>query len=247
MQYSAPSPVIGMKKQLKDMKRFALLLVATLTLTLQGCNDSDGDYARYWAVATVHPLGENNYYFTTDSNRSIYAGDKSRIIAYEPVEGQRAFIWFNYLPVAFEGYDYNVELYKIENILTKEVETVTTPTDLALMGDDPIQLVGWQLGGGYLTLQFAFRSQGFTTHVVHLVNNEATTGEEAPEGYVGLEFRHNARKDLDGHYGYGYASFRLGDFDPQTTGRKGIYLRTRTPEGDVKYISIEPETTGTER
>lgn len=247
MQYSAPSPVIGVKKQLKDMKRFALLLVATLTLTLQGCNDSDGDYARYWAVATVHPLGENNYYFTTDSNRSIYAGDKSRIIAYEPVEGQRAFIWFNYLPVAFEGYDYNVELYKIENILTKEVETVTTPTDLALMGDDPIQLVGWQLGGGYLTLQFAFRSQGFTTHVVHLVNNEATTGEEAPEGYVGLEFRHNARKDLDGLYGYGYASFRLGDFDPQTTGRKGIYLRTRTPEGDVKYISIEPETTGTGR
>ena len=47
MQYSAPSPVIGVKKQLKDMKRFALLLVATLTLTLQGCNDSDGDYARY--------------------------------------------------------------------------------------------------------------------------------------------------------------------------------------------------------
>ena len=50
MQYSAPSPVIGVKKQLKDMKRFALLLVTTLTLTLQGCNDSDGDYARYWVV-----------------------------------------------------------------------------------------------------------------------------------------------------------------------------------------------------
>ena len=40
MQYSAPSPVIGVKKQLKDMKRFALLLVATLTLTLQVCQRS---------------------------------------------------------------------------------------------------------------------------------------------------------------------------------------------------------------
>lgn len=229
------------------MKRFAPLLLVLLTLMFQACNDSDGDYARYWTVATVHPLGGSDYYFTTDRDRSIYPGDKSRIAAYEAVEGQRAFIWFDHLTEPAEGYDYNVVLYNIENILTKEVETATTLAELDQMGDDPIQMVGWQLGGGYLTLQVAFRSLGGTPHILHLVNNEASIAEEAPEGYVGLEFRHDAQGDSEGRYGYGYVSFRLGDFDPLATGRKGIYLRTRTPDGDVKYISIEPEKSETGR
>lgn len=224
------------------MKRFALLLLTVASLTLAACNDSDGDYARYWTLATVHPLENNDYYFSSDSGKSFYPGDKSRIAAYEATEGQRAFIWFNFLPEPAEGYDSNVALYNIEEVLTKQVETASTTDELEQMGDDPIQVTGWQLGGGYLTLQIAFRTMGVTSHVVHLVNNEASLPEESLEDYVGLEFHHDAKGDLDGRYGYGYVSFRLDEFNPETAGKKGIYLRTRTPEGNVKYIRIEPET-----
>lgn len=61
------------------MKRFGLFLLVTMAAAIfTSCNDSDGDYPRLSAFATVKTLENNDFYFMLDDGKTIYPGDKSR-------------------------------------------------------------------------------------------------------------------------------------------------------------------------
>ncbi len=80
------------------------------------CNDSDGDYPRLSAFASVKPLENNDFYVVLDDGKTVYPGDKSRIGSYKAEEDQRVVIYFNLLNNKVEGYDYNMALYYIQDI-----------------------------------------------------------------------------------------------------------------------------------
>lgn len=94
------------------MKRFGLFLLVTMAAAIfTSCNDSDGDYPRLSAFASVKPLENNDFYVVLDDGKTVYPGDKSRIGSYKAEEDQRVVIYFNLLNNKVEGYDYNMALY----------------------------------------------------------------------------------------------------------------------------------------
>lgn len=107
------------------MKRFGLFLLVTMAAAIfTSCNDSDGDYPRLSAFASVKPLENNDFYVVLDDGKTVYPGDKSRIGSYKAEEDQRVVIYFNLLNNKVEGYDYNMALYYIQDIYSGGTKVV---------------------------------------------------------------------------------------------------------------------------
>ena len=117
------------------MKKIGLLfLTALLSLTLPACNDDDGDYPYvYGLITTVHTLGDKEYYFERDNGQTLYPSEKSA--TFEAEEGKRAVIYFDLLE-GIPDYDYNIRLYRAEEIYTGPSAIVTTQEELDRQGGD---------------------------------------------------------------------------------------------------------------
>lgn len=221
-----------MKKHL-----FILTTLLATVLLFPSCNDSEGDYPEYWSFATVKTLDNNDYYFLLDNQKTVYPGDKTRIAGYEAKEGQRTVIYFNILPVETPGYDDNIALYSIENILTKDVAIITTQEEMDDIGDDRIRVIKAWLAGQYLNITFEFPTDGSTKHFINVIENKLNPSGTTSEGYLSLEFRHNAYNDTRGLLASGIASFKIDQLDPQVD--KGISLRVKNLQGEISYLQIE--------
>lgn len=213
--------------------------MALTAAILTSCNDSDGDYPGYQPIwTTVHTIGLSDYYFTHNNGETLYPSDKSRIGAYEATEGQRAIIAFNILPEPIAGYNHNIALYGIRNILTKDPVTVTTEEQLKEIGDDNIQILDTQVGGGYLDIYFAATES--SNHTLNLIVNKVDDASAtAPEGYTAVEFRQSAADQISVYAKEGYVSFRLGELDPAVSGSKGLYIRFKNLSGNIEYLKAE--------
>lgn len=54
------------------MKRFGLFLLVTMAAAIfTSCNDSDGDYPRLSAFASVKPLENNDFYVVLDDGKTV--------------------------------------------------------------------------------------------------------------------------------------------------------------------------------
>ena len=88
---------------------------------------------------------------------------------------------------------YNVKLIQLENILTKDIIPLTEETADSI-GNDRINATSLWITGNYLNIehQFFHSNNPDKKHMLNLVINEASTGENDKPDYVNLEFRHNA-------------------------------------------------------
>ena len=197
------------------MKRFGLFLLVTMAAAIfTSCNDSDGDYPRLSAFASVKPLENNDFYVVLDDGKTVYPGDKSRIGSYKAEEDQRVVIYFNLLNNKVEGYDYNMALYYIQDIYSGGTKVVTTQEELDALEDDKTSFKEAFLNSNYLAPEYT------------------------EEGYLNLELRRDAHGD-EGGYNYDrYVSFKLDSFKEDLEGKKGIILRVNTRMNGVKYIKI---------
>mgnify|MGYP000156187054 CR=1 FL=1 len=115
------------------MKKFKLFLLAAVAVlpVLQSCNDSDVEGADSMALVTIlNPGGlSGTFYFKADNGQTLYPSQFAVPTGgYNPEDGQRAFIYYSLLEEKSQQYDYNIKLYGISEILTKDV-------------DEPIELV----------------------------------------------------------------------------------------------------------
>ena len=206
------------------------------------CNDSDGDYPRLSAFASVKPLENNDFYVVLDDGKTIYPGDKSRIGSYKAEEGQRVVVYFNLLNNKAEGYDYNMALYYIPDIYSGETKVVTTQEELDELADYNTSYMGARLNNNFLNVGVGFNATDLSKHTFLLVRNDVT--EIAPEytedGYLNLELRRDAHGDKGGYsYDDRYVSFKLDAFKEDLEGKKGIILRMNTRMNGVIYRMIE--------
>ena len=107
------------------MKKFGLFLIAAIAVTaFTSCNDG-GEPLRT-LITTVRTLDGGDYYFQRDNGETLYPGNKSRVPGYkpDPDKTQRVIIWFT-LQNGIADYDYNIDLYFVENIYTGTSEIVT--------------------------------------------------------------------------------------------------------------------------
>lgn len=230
------------------MKKIGLFILTALIAgsLLPSCNDSDADYPNYKALVTVRTDGEASYYFDFDNEQTAFPGDTRRIGYYKAEEGQRAMILFNYLDAKAEGYDNNISLYAIMDILTKDPKIVTTREELDAVGNDPLDIVGAEygtpqiwIGGGHLNINFALMGSPDSKHEMILLQDKTPEAVPETDGYTNVEFRQKATGLIGHNYQSGWVSYRLGDLDPALSGSKGLNVRVKTLSGAVKYYKVD--------
>lgn len=218
---------------------FTVLFALVATVLFQSCLDGeDSDNPDYVAIATTRVVASSNgglstYYFELDNSKTL-TPVINKVKSYQAVEGQRVILQYDIESTATAGFDYGIELFNVSEILTKDVETLTTENEDEI-GYDPITIVSdySQLAVGYLNLQINFPI-GSSTATVHLVENAITPPEDSE--YTTLELRlNNPGSEYSSSNSSGLVSFKLGDYDPNITGKKGIKVIAKTTnEGELK-------------
>ena len=178
--------------------------VAVLTVTVSSCLEDD-EYEvdeLLFAIGNVRIIEGNDYYFELDEGSKLYPGDTTAISNYPLVENQRAFVYFTLLEQALPGYEYNAALKHVENILTKDIHNVN------------------------IVYRFYHSNNAEKKHMLNLVVNENASASD--DGFLHLEFRHNAYNDTPLQGGNGIVSFRLDSIRDQLDKYEGLCIRAYT-------------------
>ncbi|MDR3119208.1 MAG: NigD-like protein [Mediterranea sp.] len=222
---------------MKKFKASFLVLILALTplMLLQSCLNDNDNY--YLAIATFR-AAENHggYYFTLDDGQKMYPQQPS---SGGMEDGQRVYVYFDILDEKTDGYKYTIEVKGIEKILTKELFVMDEQTADSI-GDDKIDITGIWLGDGYLNIRFQFSGAHYPAkpHMVNLVRNdiEGANEEADEEGYLSLEFRHNAFDDSQTALLNGIASFK-GPFIEKDL--KGLKVRYNSINNGIKHVKVD--------
>ena len=201
---------------------FALLIIPML----QSClNDDDENRGTRFTIGTIEVIGEKEYFFNLDDGDKMYPSDTT----YTGENNQRVFIHFLPLEEDIPGYDYNVKLIQLENILTKDIIPLTEETADSI-GNDRINATSLWITGNYLNIehQFFHSNNPDKKHMLNLVINETAETPDPEDEYFTLEFRHNAYNDEQRTPGWGIVSFRLDKIAKQLTGKKGLKIIVNT-------------------
>ena len=216
---------------------FALLIIPML----QSClNDDDENRGTRFTIGTIEVIGEKEYFFNLDDGDKMYPSDTTYIHNYTVKNNQRVFIHFLPLEEDIPGYDYNVKLIQLENILTKDIISLTEETADSI-GNDRINATSLWITGNYLNIehQFFHSNNPDKKHMLNLVINEASTGENDKPDYVNLEFRHNAYNDSQLTLGTGLASFKLDNIAEQLKEKKGLNIRVKSLYDGERFMTID--------
>lgn len=228
-------------KKLKTFPMGIALLLCCLPLLHSCLNDwDDADYSSL-AIGTLRIVEGREYYFALDEGTKMYPGDTTAVRNYPLVDGQRAFISFNLLDEQVTGYDYNARINHIENILTKDVYRM--PAEKAdSIGDDRININSLWITDNYLNIQYQFfyGNQPEKKHMLNLVVNEASDGTHDQEGYLTLEFRHNAYDDNQSLQSTpGVVSFKMNGITDLLGDKKGLNIHYRSLYDGERYQTID--------
>ena len=100
---------------------FIIFIAVLLMPLLHACLDDDTTNHHQLTIGTIKVVDGQEYYFALDEGTKMYPGDTTNIHNYTVVPEQRAFVYFDLLEEKVSGYDYNAAIYRIENILTKDI------------------------------------------------------------------------------------------------------------------------------
>lgn len=220
----------------------AFMLLFLITPMLQSClDDLDDPYkGALFAVGTVKVIEGKDYYFALDEGSKLYPSDTTQIRNYAVVNGQRAFVYFTKLEEPLTGYEYNAQINHIEDILTKDVYSM--PAEKAdSIGDDRVNATDLWITGDYLNIKYQIyhSNDQEKKHMLNLVINEASTGENDKPDYLTLEFRHNAFNYPPLILGTGLVSFKLDKITDKLKDKKGLNIRVKSMYDGEKYITID--------
>ncbi|MEG1564512.1 MAG: NigD-like protein [Bacteroides sp.] len=226
---------------MKRLRIIPLAMILALLPFLQSClEESKVDYP-WLAISTVRTVEnvDNGYYLALDNGSTMYPGDTTFVHGYPIVDGQRAFVYFNYLDEPKAGYDYNIKVGQIINILTKDIVDLTGE-NADKIGDDPINILDQWVSQGYLNIKYQLLGTRNTNkkHFLNLVQNKIS-GNGKEDGYISLEFRHNAEGDVPTNIQEGYVSFKLNKIAEEMKTAKGLKIRLNAINNDEKFIKIE--------
>ena len=197
---------------------------------LQSClNDDDENRGTRFTIGTIEVIGEKEYFFNLDDGDKMYPSDTTYIHNYTVENNQRVFIHFLPLEEDIPGYDYNVKLIQLENILTKDIIPLTEETADSI-GNDRINATSLWITGNYLNIehQFFHSNNPDKKHMLNLVINETAEPPDPEDEYFTLELRHKAYNDEQRTPGWGIVSFRLDKIAKQLTGKKGLKIIVNT-------------------
>lgn len=234
------------------MKKFKLMVLAALVSIsplLQSCLDTDNDdliaicpEGSVLSIGTVKVSDANtprDFYFTLDNGVKLIPGDTTSVKNYTPIDNQRVFVVYLRMDEPTSASAVNGRIYSVENILTKNIIPLTTATADSI-GDNEINVTTYWVKDNFLTIEYQYLGSGNTDkkHMLNLVQNQ-TTESTTDDGYVHLEFRHNAFDDQPLKTVPGIVSFKTDSIADQLTGKKGLKLRVKTIYDGIQYFPVD--------
>lgn len=203
----------------------AFMLAFLLMPLLQSCVDNDNKLSSRFTIGTLKIIEGNEYFFNLDEGDKMYPSDTSYIHNYALIDGQRVFIHFLPLEEDVPGYEYNVKLIQLQNILTKDIIPLTEETADSI-GNDRVNISTPWISGNYLNIEYQYyhSNNEAKRHMLNLVMNETPDAPAPEEGYINLEFRHNAYDDEQRTTGWGIISFKLEEIADQLQGKDGLKI-----------------------
>lgn len=226
----------------KILKKQSILFITLFSLlSFTSCKDDDGysvgDIAIDWVTVNVESNGV--YSFTGDTWGTMWPAATS-IWGYKPIDGERAFLYFNPLYDNFDGYDHAIKPEAIYPILTKKVEELTEDNEKDF-ADHPAYISDIWISGGYMNMMFMQRVPKEYPHRVSLVKN--TTLQQEEDGYIHLEYRYNTYGDtlssmpfVKGAVSYSLSSLEIAE-------SKGIKLRINSAVNGERVLTFDKKDT----
>lgn len=219
---------------------FIIFIAALLMPLLHACLDDDTTNHHQLTIGTIKVVDGQEYYFALDEGTKMYPGDTTNIHNYTVVPEQRAFVYFDLLEEKVSGYDYNAAIYRIENILTKDIYLMPAEKEDSI-GDDRINITNMWIANDHLNIQYQIHYDDTSnkSHMLNLIVNEAADDKNDKEDYLTLEFRHNAYGEAQRKLGPGIVSFRLNNIRQLTEGKRGLNIRVNTLYNGISYQTID--------
>ncbi len=207
---------------------------------LQSCSDDDGysigDFTPpLWA--TVRVTG-NAFYLDSDVWGTLWPVNTD-LGWYEAVDGQRVLTVVNPLWDNYEGYDHAVKLLRLQNVLTKGIDTLTPETEEEF-GNDPVVICQGDItiSGGYMNIFFVQNLPSKNKHRISLVRPQADEELYGEDGYIHLELRYNDFDDVTNRQAYGAVSYNLNSLDI-TDETKGIKLKLNSQKNGEVEVTLD--------
>ena len=229
---------------LKDLFKIATLLL--LIVSLFSClksNDVYSNLERTAAYGTV--IGDNqDARILLDDENTILNIVSYATIPIQLKNGNRVFIIFaladkDNVPAPNTSSEYNVVVFDIKNILTKDylIQTDLTEEQDAELGADRADISNAWVSADYLNLIFYIQiADTGVSHFVNLVLDEARS-TNTKKHFI---FRHNAHQDIGPIQSFGRVSFNIKDIiDNMTSGSEmEIVLQWNSYHSDGKQESF---------
>lgn len=230
------------------MKTTNFLLTTGILLSLfflSSCLDDDTDYDKLYpnALVTVKEAADETVYLQLDDNTTLLPVNFSS----HPFNSKevRALVNYNEVDDSSEEYDQAVHVNWIDSIRTKPMAPNLGDENDEAYGTDPVEIVrDWVTiaEDGYLTLRF--RTIWGNSGITHHVNLVPT---DNPENPYEVEFKHDAKGDVNGRMGDGLVAFKLDDL-PDTEGEtvklklvwKAFNNTTKSTEFDYRTRAATP-------
>ena len=225
---------------MKRLKMLFLTLWAVLIPTLTSCNDEEGysigDFTTpSWATLSITGDG---FYLTDDIwgklwpvNQHLNSTATSDLFE----DGQRVIITFNPLSDKYYGFDHAVKLLSIQEVLTKDIETLTPENDEAY-GNAPITIAQGNLtiSGNHLNIIYQQDIPSQAKHRISLLRPASDNELYGSDGYIHLQLRYNTYNDVSGYLLNNAVSFNLNSLDIPA-GTQGIKLKLQSSvNGEVE-------------
>lgn len=234
---------------MKKFKLIALAALLSITPLLQSClNTDDTDMivtcpdGGLFAMGTVKVPDANtprDFYFALDDGAKLFPGDTTLVKNYTPTDNQRVFVGYLKMEEPISGFDVSGKIFSLENILTKDIIALTEENADSI-GNNGINLTTRILNADFLTIEYQYFGSGDKNklHMLNLVENLTDT-KDSEEGYICLEFRHNAFDDAPLKAGLGVVSFKLENIKDQMKGKKGLKIRVKTIYDGVQDYKVD--------
>lgn len=230
-----------MKKKITCLAGVMCLLVC---LAFQACDDGDGySLGDFTApqLATVRAVGANGFYLDCDVWGTCWPVNTD-LGWYVPIDGQRVITVFNPLWDNYAGYDHAVKILEMQNVLTQNVESMTSADEDDFGNESvPTTVDGITIGNGYLNVFFVGRLP-FTTQVRLAYPKsdltQTTSLEADDDGYFHLELRCNTQAKVETQGTYSVVSYSLSNL-VFTSGTKGIKLKVNLTDGGEQELTFD--------
>lgn len=225
---------------MKKLQWLFMAICLAVMPALQSCSDDDGysigDFTPpLWATVRVNG---NAFYLDSDVWGSMWPVNTD-LGWYEAVDGQRVITVVNPLQDNFQGYDHAVKLLRLQNVLTKGIDTLTPETEEEF-GNDPVVIYQGDItiSGGYMNIFFVQNLPSKEKHRISLVRPQADEELYGEDGYIHLELRYNDYDDVTNLQAYGAVSYNLNGLDINSD-TKGIKLKLNSQKNGEVEVAFD--------